>query len=169
MFRLLQRQFTKASTTSREPAPCNRPARRAAGSPTRTPGRPFGGATWQVTYTGNSGFLNTVDAELYRAGARKIIGIPTDKLNVDIGLRDEELRIQSRQHFQQRSELLVPSRAARVLLQPADAVAVLHSTRLRRADGRRFRSSASTARSIIRFRRIRCRPSTPTVKTDTCC
>ena len=36
------------------------------------------------------------------------------------------LRIQPEQHFEQRSELLVLGRAARVLLQSGDAVAVLH-------------------------------------------
>jgi hypothetical protein len=46
-------------------------------------------ARWQVTYTGNSGFLNTSSRTLPRSRS-KTLWNPTDKLNIDLGLRDEE-------------------------------------------------------------------------------
>ena len=68
-------------------APCNDPS--TSGWFTNpTPGAPFGNATWQVTYTGDSGFLNNVTPN-FTALALEDLWNPTDQLNVDIGLRDE--------------------------------------------------------------------------------
>jgi hypothetical protein len=47
------------------------------------------GATWQITYTGNSGFLNNVVPN-FTSFALEDLWTPTDKLNVDLGLRGEE-------------------------------------------------------------------------------
>lgn len=47
------------------------------------------GASWQVTYTGNSGFLNTVRPN-FTAVALQDQWNPSDKLNVNLGLREEE-------------------------------------------------------------------------------
>ena len=68
-------------------APCNDPS--TSGWFTNpTPGAPFGNATWQVTYTGDSGFLNNVTPN-FTALALEDLWNPTDQLNIDIGLRDE--------------------------------------------------------------------------------
>ena len=77
------------------------------------------GTRWEITYTGNSGFVNNVDAELHRDRAQDQWN-PTDKMNVDLGCATK-LRVQSRQYVQQRSKLLVLGRAERILLQPDHA------------------------------------------------
>jgi hypothetical protein len=46
------------------------------------------GASWQVTYTGNSGFVNNVVPN-FTAVALQDLWTPTDKLTVNLGLRDE--------------------------------------------------------------------------------
>ena len=79
------------------------------------------------------------------------------------------LRIQSREHVEQRPELLVPGRPARVLLQPRDARSVLHPA----AAGQRTAGGAVHRLQLpdrpVRFRRIRCRPCIPTAQPGTCC
>src|SRR5580700_7552070 len=45
------------------------------------------GASWQVTYTGNSGFVNNVVPN-FTALALQDLWTPTDKLNVNLGLRE---------------------------------------------------------------------------------
>ncbi|MGA9945898.1 MAG: TonB-dependent receptor [Candidatus Cybelea sp.] len=50
--------------------------------------KPPPGASWQVTYTGNSGFLNTVEPN-FTAVALQDQWNPSDKLNVQLGLRNE--------------------------------------------------------------------------------
>ena len=68
-------------------APCNSPLTSGTfANPEPAPA--FPGASWQVTYTGNSGFVNNVDPELH-AVALQDQWNPTDKLNVNLGLRDE--------------------------------------------------------------------------------
>ena len=47
------------------------------------------GASWRITYTGNSGFLNNVTPN-FTSFALEDIWNPNDKLNVDLGLRGEE-------------------------------------------------------------------------------
>jgi hypothetical protein len=70
-------------------SPCNGSA--SAGSfeqPTRPVAVPVPGASWQVTYTGNSGFVNTV-TPVFSAFALQDHWNPSDKLNVELGLREE--------------------------------------------------------------------------------
>ena len=50
---------------------------------------PLPGASWQITYTGNSGFLNNVEPN-FTAVALEDLWNPSDKLNIDLGLRDED-------------------------------------------------------------------------------
>jgi Carboxypeptidase regulatory-like domain/TonB dependent receptor len=70
-----------------QPAPCN--SSLTSGTFTNPePGPTVPGATWQVTYTGNSGFVNNVQPN-FTAFALEDLWNPTDKLNVDIGLRSE--------------------------------------------------------------------------------
>ena len=47
------------------------------------------GASWQVTYTGNSGFLNNVTPN-FTVFSLQDLWNPTDRLNVDMGLRFED-------------------------------------------------------------------------------
>lgn len=71
-----------------QPAPCNLPI--TAGTfidPEPAPAIP--GASWQITYTGNSGFLNSVVPN-FTSVALDDLWDPTDKLNIDLGLRGEE-------------------------------------------------------------------------------
>ncbi len=68
-------------------APCNDQS--TSGTFTNPePGPAFGNATWQVTYTGNSGFVNNVVPN-FTSVALEDLWTPTDRLNVDIGLREE--------------------------------------------------------------------------------
>jgi hypothetical protein len=70
-----------------QPAPCN--SNLTSGTFTNpAPGPTAGGATWQITYTGNSGFVNNVVPN-FTAVALQDLWTPTDKLNVNLGLRDE--------------------------------------------------------------------------------
>jgi hypothetical protein len=70
-----------------QPAPCN--SSLTSGTFTNPePGPTVPGATWQITYTGNSGFVNNVQPN-FTAFALEDLWNPTDKLNVDIGLRSE--------------------------------------------------------------------------------
>jgi hypothetical protein len=74
--------------TQGQPAPCNSPL--TSGSfMNPEPGPAVRGANWQVTYTGNSGFVNTVEPN-FTALALQDQWNPTDKLNVNLGLREEE-------------------------------------------------------------------------------
>ncbi|HEX3671906.1 MAG TPA: TonB-dependent receptor [Candidatus Cybelea sp.] len=74
--------------TQGQPAPCNSPL--TSGSfMNPEPGPTVPGASWQVTYTGNSGFVNTVEPN-FTALALQDQWNPSDKLNVNIGLREEE-------------------------------------------------------------------------------
>jgi hypothetical protein len=77
-----------------QPAPCNGNTVSGANLTGGTfinpaPGPTVPGATWQVTYTGNSGFVNTVEPN-FTAVALQDQWNPTDKLNVNLGLREEE-------------------------------------------------------------------------------
>ncbi len=70
-----------------QPAPCN--SLLTSGSfIDPEPGPTVPGASWQVTYTGNSGFLNTVTPN-FTAVALQDQWNPTDKLNINLGLREE--------------------------------------------------------------------------------
>jgi hypothetical protein len=70
-----------------QPAPCN--STLTSGSfVDPAPGPTVPGANWQVTYTGNSGFLNTVEPT-FTAVALQDQWNPTDKLNINLGLREE--------------------------------------------------------------------------------
>jgi Carboxypeptidase regulatory-like domain/TonB dependent receptor len=70
-----------------QPAPCNSPL--TSGTFVNPePGAAMHGANWQVTYTGNSGFVNTVEPN-FTAVALQDQWNPTDKLNINIGLRNE--------------------------------------------------------------------------------
>ena len=60
----------------------------ARSDPIPNPRPAFPGRRWQITYTGNSGFVNTVEPN-FTAIALQDLWTPTDKLNVDLGLRDE--------------------------------------------------------------------------------
>ena len=75
-----------------QPAPCNSdPSGSTLTGGTFTspePGPTVPGASWQVTYTGNSGFLNTIEPN-FTAVALQDQWNPTDKLNVNLGVRDE--------------------------------------------------------------------------------
>ena len=72
---------------TRAVAPCNDPS--TSGTFTDPePGPAFGDATWQITYTGNSGFLNNVQPS-FTAVALQDQWNPDDKLNVNLGLRGE--------------------------------------------------------------------------------
>lgn len=74
--------------TQGQPAPCNSPL--TSGSfMNPEPGPAVRGANWQVTYTGNSGFVNTVEPN-FTALALQDQWNPTDKLNINLGLREEE-------------------------------------------------------------------------------
>jgi len=68
-------------------APCNTPLTSGTFTDPQ-PGPAIAGASWQITYTGNSGFLNNVQPN-FTAFALEDLWNPTDQLNVDIGLRDE--------------------------------------------------------------------------------
>ena len=73
-----------------QPAPCNSPL--TAGTFTdpspAVSGSPPAGASWRVTYTGASGFLNTIAPDFY-AVALEDRWSPTDRLDIDFGLRDQ--------------------------------------------------------------------------------
>jgi Carboxypeptidase regulatory-like domain/TonB dependent receptor len=68
-------------------APCNNPST-SGWFTDPEPAPAFGDASWRVTYTGDSGFLNAVVPN-FTAVALEDLWTPTDRLNVDIGLRDE--------------------------------------------------------------------------------
>jgi hypothetical protein len=70
-----------------QPAPCNLPLT-SGWFTDPEPGPTVPGANWEVTYTGNQGFLNTITPN-FTAVALQDLWNPTDKLNVNIGLRDE--------------------------------------------------------------------------------
>ncbi len=151
-----------------QPAPCNSPLTSGYVHRPPNPEAPAFPARTGRSRTPETPASSTTSCRTSPRSRCKIYWNPTDKLNVNLGLRGEDLRIQSRQHDEQRPELLVPGRAARVLLQPGHARAVLHSVDSPPAGVRRRRSSASTAPSTTRFPRIPCRRSTPTAKTATC-
>lgn len=68
-------------------APCNaRASSGTFGNP--EPGAAFPGASWEITYTGNSGFVNSVVPN-FTSFALEDRWNPTDKLSIDLGLRDE--------------------------------------------------------------------------------
>jgi hypothetical protein len=70
-----------------QPAPCN--SNITSGTFTDPePGPALSGADWQITYTGNSGFVNNVTPN-FTALALQDLWTPTDKLNINLGLRDE--------------------------------------------------------------------------------
>jgi hypothetical protein len=70
-----------------QPAPCN--SNLTSGTFTDPqPGPTIPGANWQITYTGNSGFVNNVTPN-FTALALQDLWTPTDKLNINLGLRDE--------------------------------------------------------------------------------
>jgi hypothetical protein len=81
--------FEGESYKAGQPAPCNSPV--TSGSFLYPePGSPkVPGANWQVTFTGDSGFLNNVTPN-FTSVALEDHWTPTDKLNVDLGLRGEE-------------------------------------------------------------------------------
>jgi hypothetical protein len=72
---------------TRAVAPCNS---RATSGTFRNPepGAAFPGASWEITYTGNSGFVNNVVPN-FTSFALEDRWNPTDKLSIDLGLRDE--------------------------------------------------------------------------------
>ena len=70
-----------------QPAPCNSSLTSGTFLDPE-PGPAINGANWEVTYTGNSGFLNNVEPN-FTALALQDLWNPSDKLNVNIGLRDE--------------------------------------------------------------------------------
>jgi hypothetical protein len=72
-----------------QPAPCNSPL--TSGSfIAPEPGNPgVPGANWEITYTGNSGFQNNVVPN-FASVALQDLWNPTDKVNVQFGLRGEE-------------------------------------------------------------------------------
>jgi hypothetical protein len=70
-----------------QPAPCNLPLTSGTFEDPE-PGPPIPGANWEVTYTGNQGFLNTITPN-FTAVALQDLWNPTDKLNINIGLRNE--------------------------------------------------------------------------------
>ena len=83
-----------------QPAPCNSPITSGTfGDPTlshycaqssvRCLSKLPAGAAWQVTNTGSSGFLNTVVPN-FTTLALQDLWNPTDKLNVNLGLREED-------------------------------------------------------------------------------
>ncbi|HEY1429367.1 MAG TPA: TonB-dependent receptor, partial [Candidatus Tumulicola sp.] len=77
--------FDKAP--SHEVAPCNSPETSGTfGNP--EPKAAFPGAQWEITNTGNSGFVNNVTPN-FTAIALQDEWSPTDKLIVNLGLRDE--------------------------------------------------------------------------------
>ncbi|HEY5425109.1 MAG TPA: TonB-dependent receptor, partial [Candidatus Tumulicola sp.] len=68
-------------------APCNGPA--SSGTFEKPePGAAFPGAAWEITYTGNSGFVNNV-VPTFTSVALEDHWNPTDRLSIDLGLRDE--------------------------------------------------------------------------------
>ncbi|MBV9057517.1 MAG: TonB-dependent receptor [Candidatus Eremiobacteraeota bacterium] len=70
-----------------QPAPCN--SILTSGTFVNPePGPAADGATWQVTYTGNSGFVNNVVPN-FTALALQDLWTPTDKLILNLGLREE--------------------------------------------------------------------------------
>ncbi|HTU81749.1 MAG TPA: TonB-dependent receptor [Candidatus Acidoferrales bacterium] len=70
-----------------QPAPCNSPLTQGTFLNPQ-PGPALGGGTWDVTYTGNSGFVNTIAPNFYGLSLEDQWN-PTDRLNVDLGLRDQ--------------------------------------------------------------------------------
>ena len=71
-------------------APCNDPSSSGVfGDPAPAISHPVPGASWQVTYTGNAGFYNTVTPN-FTALALQDKWNPNDKLNINFGLRDEQ-------------------------------------------------------------------------------
>jgi hypothetical protein len=72
-----------------QPAPCNSPLTSGTFGEPVMPGVTVPGASWQITYTGNSGFLNSVVPN-FTSFALEDLWNPTDKLNIDLGLRGEE-------------------------------------------------------------------------------
>ncbi len=72
-----------------ERVPCNDPSTKVNGTFTNPePGPAIPGTSWQITYTGNSGFVNNVVPN-FTSFALEDLWNPTDKLNIDLGLRDE--------------------------------------------------------------------------------
>lgn len=71
-----------------QPAPCNSPLTSGTFVNPTHDVAPFPGTQWEVTYTGNSGFVNNVQPN-FTAFALQDNWNPTDKLNVVLGLRDE--------------------------------------------------------------------------------
>ncbi|MBV9718179.1 MAG: TonB-dependent receptor [Candidatus Eremiobacteraeota bacterium] len=81
--------FEHESYQAGQPAPCNSPLTSGTFQYPIPPGSvSVPGATWQVTNTGNSGFLNNVEPN-FTSVALEDLWDPTDKLNVDLGLREE--------------------------------------------------------------------------------
>ncbi|MGA8534918.1 MAG: TonB-dependent receptor, partial [Candidatus Tumulicola sp.] len=69
------------------PAPCN--SALTSGTFLHTePAAAFPGSNWEITYTGNSGFVNNV-VPSFTTFALEERWNPNDKLDVDLGLRDE--------------------------------------------------------------------------------
>ncbi len=94
--------------------PCNDPS--SSGTFTDPePGPAFGDATWQITYTGNSGFVNNVTPN-FTSFALEDLWTPTDRLNVDLGLRDEIYAYNLANTSNNGQKFLVSRGPARVLL-----------------------------------------------------
>ncbi len=70
-----------------QPAPCNSPLTSGTFLH-REPAAPFAGTNWEITYTGNSGFVNNVIPS-FTTFALEDRWNPTDKLDVVLGLRNE--------------------------------------------------------------------------------
>ncbi|MGC1381087.1 MAG: TonB-dependent receptor [Candidatus Baltobacteraceae bacterium] len=70
-----------------QPAPCN--SNLTSGSFVNPePGPTVPGANWQITYTGNSGFVNNVVPN-FTSFALQDLWNPNDRLNINLGLRSE--------------------------------------------------------------------------------
>ena len=72
-----------------QPAPCNSPLTSGTFSDPQPQGASVPGASWRVTYTGNSGFLNNVVPN-FTSVALEDQWSPSDKWNIDLGLRGED-------------------------------------------------------------------------------
>jgi hypothetical protein len=72
-----------------QPAPCNSPLTSGTFGAPIPSNISVPGASWQITYTGNSGFLNNVTPN-FTSIALEDQWNPSDKWNVDLGLRGED-------------------------------------------------------------------------------
>ena len=152
------------SKTSRGRRPCNSRVDQRHLPSNPEPAPAFPGANWEVTYTGNSGFVNNVIPN-FTTFALEELWSPNDKLVVNLGLRDEiyYYNLANTSNDGQNFWFLAGQRE--FCYNPATLSPYFIPVPAGERPAAQSRSSGSTVRSTTRFRRTRCKPSIPTGKT----